>query len=97
MSAILKFRKQEYEVRSGITVREAMLKLDFVPDAVIATRDGELIAYEEIIGEGETIRLVAVISGGCSIRLVTVISVGGAILGAGIVAMRSVCRSCVGN
>ncbi len=64
MPAILKFRKQEYEVRSGITVREAMLKHDIEPDAAIPTRDGELIAYDEIIKEGETIRLVAVISGG---------------------------------
>ncbi len=66
MSAILKFRKQEIEVKSGITVRDAMLKLDFEPDAVIPTRDGELIPYDELIGEGETIRLVPVISGGRS-------------------------------
>ena len=66
MSAILRFRKQEFEVKSGITVRDAILELNFEPDAVIPTRDGELIAYEEVIGEGETIRLVPVISGGWS-------------------------------
>ncbi len=64
MSAILKFRKQEFEVESGITVRDAMLKLDFEPDSVIPTRDGELIPYDEVIGEEEMIRLVPVISGG---------------------------------
>ena len=64
MSAILRFRKQEIEVKSGISVRDAMLMLDFEPVTVIPTRDGELIAYDEIIGEGETIRLVPVISGG---------------------------------
>ena len=66
MSAILKFRKQEIEIRSGITVRDAMLKLNFEPDAVIPTRDGELIPYDDLIGEGETIRLVTVTSGGRS-------------------------------
>jgi len=85
MSAIIKFRKQEFEVKSDITVRDAMLKLEFEPDAVIPTRDGELIPYDELIGEGETIRLVPVISG------------GGSILGGEFVAKRSVRRSCVGN
>ncbi len=64
MSATIKFRKQEFEVESGTTVRDAMLKLDIEADSVVPTRDGELIAYEEIIDEGETIRLVPVISGG---------------------------------
>ncbi len=64
MSATIKFRKQEFEVESGTTVRDAMFKLDIEADAVVPTREGELIAYEEIIDEGETIRLVPVISGG---------------------------------
>ena len=64
MPTILKLRKQEYEVNPGITVRDAMLKHDIQPEAVIPTRDGELITDDAIIREGETIRLVAVISGG---------------------------------
>ena len=48
----------------GTTVREAMMQNDIQPEAVIPTRNGELIAEDEIISEGETIRLVAVISGG---------------------------------
>ena len=66
MAAILKLRKQEYEVRSGMTVRDAILKLDIEPEVVIPTRDGELITDDEIIRDGETIRLVPVISGGTS-------------------------------
>ena len=66
MAAILKLRKQEYEVRSGMTVRDAILKLDIEPEVVIPTRDGELITDDEIIRDGETIRLVPVISGGIS-------------------------------
>ena len=64
MSAILRLRKEEYEIRPGMTVRDAMLMHDIQPEAVIPTRDGELITDEEIIQDGETIRLVAVISGG---------------------------------
>ena len=66
MAAILKLRKQEYEVRSGMTVRDAILKLDIEPEVVIPTRDGELITDDEIIRDGETIRLVPLISGGIS-------------------------------
>ncbi len=64
MSAILKLRKQKYEVRSGMTVRDAMLKHDIDPEVVIPTRDGELIDDDEVMRDGETIRLVPVISGG---------------------------------
>lgn len=66
MAAILKLRKQKYEVRSGMTVRDAILKLDIEPEVVIPTRDRELITDDEIIRDGETIRLVPVISGGIS-------------------------------
>ncbi len=64
MSAILKLRKQEYEVQSGMTVRDAMLKHEIEPEVVIPTRDGELITDDEVMRDGETIRLVPVISGG---------------------------------
>jgi sulfur carrier protein ThiS len=64
MSAILKLRKKDFQVRSGMTVREAMLLHDIEPEVVIPTRNGELIADDAIIRDGETIRLVPVISGG---------------------------------
>lgn len=64
MSAILRLRKRDYEIESGMTVREAMLKHDIEPDGVIPTRDGQLLTDDEIIRDGETIRLVPVISGG---------------------------------
>lgn len=64
MTTILKLRKQEYEIRSGMTVLEAMLENDIEPEGVIPTRDGELITDDEIIRNGEIIRLVPVISGG---------------------------------
>ena len=57
-------RGNDYEVRPGMTLLSALQKIDILPEAVIATRDGELIEEDEILREGETIKLVAVISGG---------------------------------
>jgi sulfur carrier protein ThiS len=60
----LVLRKEEYEVRPGMTLLSALEKCGILSESVIATRDGDLILDDEILGEGEVIRLVAVISGG---------------------------------
>ena len=57
-------RKQEYEVRPGMTLLDALKKNGILPEAVLATREGELIVEDEILKDGDVIRLVAVISGG---------------------------------
>ncbi|MBE0409339.1 MAG: MoaD/ThiS family protein [Anaerolineales bacterium] len=64
MSVILKFRKEEFTVASGLTVRKALEEINIPPDSVLPTRNGELITEDEILHEGDVIRLVAVISGG---------------------------------
>jgi sulfur carrier protein ThiS len=64
MSARLILRDREYEVRPGMTVRDAILHAGLQPESVLATRHGELITEDEILREGEVIKLVAVISGG---------------------------------
>jgi sulfur carrier protein ThiS len=60
----LVLRDKEYEVRSGMTLLDALKKSNIVPESVIATRDGEMILDDEILKDGEVIKLVAVISGG---------------------------------
>jgi sulfur carrier protein ThiS len=57
-------RNQEFEVRAGMTLRDALRKCNILSETVIATRQGEMITEDEILKEGETIKLVAVISGG---------------------------------
>lgn len=57
-------RNQEYEVKGGMTLRDALAKLGINRESVLATRNGTLITDDEILHPGETIRLVAVISGG---------------------------------
>ena len=64
MTARLHLRDQEFKVRSGMTIRSALLRLNIQPEAVLPTRDGELLTDDELLLEGDEIRLIAVISGG---------------------------------
>ena len=57
-------REKEYEVKPGMTLLSSLEKCDILPEAVIATRDGELILEDEILKDGDVVKLVAVISGG---------------------------------
>ncbi|MFZ5881032.1 MAG: MoaD/ThiS family protein [Chloroflexota bacterium] len=64
MTAKLILRNQEYEVRAGMTLLDALKKSDIVPEGVIAVREGQLIVDDEILRNGDVIKLVSVISGG---------------------------------
>jgi sulfur carrier protein len=57
-------RNKEYEVKPGMTLLSALQKIEVVPEAVIATRDGEMILEDEILKDGDVVKLIAVISGG---------------------------------
>lgn len=57
-------RDREFEVSPGMTLRDALRKCDILPEAVIATRQGEMITEDEILKDGEVVKLIAVISGG---------------------------------
>jgi sulfur carrier protein ThiS len=57
-------RKQEFEVRAGMTLLAALQKIGILPEGIIATRAGELIEEDEILKEGDVIRLISAISGG---------------------------------
>lgn len=57
-------RKEEYEVRAGMTLRHALEKIGINREAVIAIRQGEIITDDEQLEENDEIRLVAAISGG---------------------------------
>jgi len=57
-------RHQEWQVKAGMTVRDAILRVGLNPEAVLAVRDGQLINEDTKIQDGEVIKLVAVVSGG---------------------------------
>jgi thiamine biosynthesis protein ThiS len=60
----LVLRNQEYEVRPGMTLLDALKKNNILPEGVICTLDGELITEDEILKDGDVIKLVSAISGG---------------------------------
>ncbi len=57
-------RKQEWEVRAGMTVRDAIRKVGLNSQAVLAVREGKLINENTILQDGDEIKLIAVVSGG---------------------------------
>ena len=60
----LVYRKKEFEVRPGMTLRDAMKKIEINPYSVLGMREGKLVTDDVILQPGETIKLVAVVSGG---------------------------------
>lgn len=64
MTVKLTLRDKEYEVRAGMTLRDALHKVEIQPESVLPTRQGELITDDEILNDGDEIRLIGVISGG---------------------------------
>lgn len=64
MTVRIILRDREFEVRPGMTLQACLEKIQVLPEAVIATREGELILEDEILKDGQVIKLVSVISGG---------------------------------
>ncbi len=62
--ATILYHDQRWRVRSGMTVRDAIIKLELDPQTVLAVRDKRLINEETLIQPEDEIRLVNVISGG---------------------------------
>jgi sulfur carrier protein ThiS len=58
------YRDQEWELKSGLTVYHAILKVGLDLEAVLAVRDGTLINEATILQDGDVVKMVAVISGG---------------------------------
>jgi sulfur carrier protein ThiS len=57
-------RQQEWEIKAGMTVRDAILKVGLNPEAVLAVRDGQLINEDTKIQDNDVIKLIGVVSGG---------------------------------
>ena len=64
MTVKLILRDKEYEVKPGMTLLDSLKKINILPEAVIATRSGEMILEDEILKDGDVVKLIAVISGG---------------------------------
>lgn len=57
-------RNKEYEIKPGLTLRQAIKQLGLNPESYLATCDGEMITEDEVLNDNSVIRLIAVISGG---------------------------------
>ncbi|MGC9358998.1 MAG: MoaD/ThiS family protein [Anaerolineae bacterium] len=62
--ATIRYHDRTWQVRSGMTVRDAMKKLELDPQTVLAVRNKKLINEETLLEPGDEVRLVNVISGG---------------------------------
>mgnify|MGYP000577911907 FL=1 len=58
------YRDKTWELRGGMTVRDAIRKVGLDPEAVLALRNGVLVNEETILNEDDELKLVAVVSGG---------------------------------
>jgi sulfur carrier protein ThiS len=64
MTAKLTFRDKEFTVKHGMTIRDAIIKCNLSPEAVLPVIDGELVTDDRYLKPGDVIKLVPVISGG---------------------------------
>ena len=62
--ATIRYRKKEWQVRSGMTVRSAIEKAGMDPLAVLALKEKRLVNDQTILEPDDEIRLIDVISGG---------------------------------
>ena len=58
------YRDQEWEIKGGMTLRDAILKVGLNVEAVLALREGKLIAEDTILKDGDEIELIAVAAAG---------------------------------
>jgi sulfur carrier protein ThiS len=64
MSVKIIMRGKEYEVKPGMNLLSALKKIGVLPEAVIATCQGQMILEDEILKDGDVVKLISVISGG---------------------------------
>ena len=62
--ALLRYRKQEWQVNAGMTIRAAIEHAGLDPHSVLALREKRLVNDQTIIEPDDEIRLVNVVSGG---------------------------------
>ena len=58
------FRDKKWEVKGGMTARDAIKKAGLDPESVLVTVNGKLVTDDTILKEGDEVKLVAVVSGG---------------------------------
>ncbi len=58
------FRDKKYEIKGGISARDAIKKIGVDPEAVLVVVNGKLVTDDAVLKDGDDVKLVAVVSGG---------------------------------
>ncbi len=58
------FRGKKWELKGGITARDALKKINIDPESVLIVVNDKLVTDDTVLKEGDQVKLVAVVSGG---------------------------------
>ncbi len=58
------FRDQKWEMKAGMTARDAVVKIGLDPEGVLVVVNGKLCTDDVILKAEDKVKLVAVVSGG---------------------------------
>jgi sulfur carrier protein ThiS len=58
------FRNKNWDVKSGITARDAMKKIGIDPESVLIVVNDKLVTDDTVLRDSDQVKLVAVVSGG---------------------------------
>lgn len=58
------YRKQEYHYTAGLSVAQALEKLDLSPETHLVVRAGLLLKPDDILNDGDVIKVIAAFAGG---------------------------------
>jgi sulfur carrier protein ThiS len=61
------FRDKKWELKGGITARDALKKTGTDPESVLIVVNGKLVTDDTILKDDDQVKLVAVVSGGSGI------------------------------
>ncbi len=64
MPAIIIWRKQEIEISSPVSVKDALEQLNLAAESYLVLCNGELITEDRILQDGEIAKLIPVMVGG---------------------------------
>ena len=60
----IKYREKKWEMKGGMTARDALKKISIDPESVLITVNGKLVTDDAILKDADQVKLVAVVSGG---------------------------------
>lgn len=59
------YRDKNWEIKGGITARDAIKKVGLDPESVLIVVNDKLVTDDLVLREDDRVKLVAVVSGGC--------------------------------